>query len=952
MSNQVDINVCGCQGLIPCTYKTVVLKPNVIDGKNMLTQGMMDKPNTKYVIKHDYIIDDDIVNGSATVSTSNVSHCANPAYAEALAAYNIAHDAWIAADNAYSNNPNDTTLAAKNAAYEAYQHAEATLTGTPQYYYYASKAINVGKGRHVILADGAVLLDSTLSHIVDFEAAPVDTIVYVGALTAGSYTYSVQNTIVIPSGCLIEFEGGSISNGVLVGNNTDVEARLVKVFGNDIIFRGTWSIVEVYPEWFGAVGDGVTDDAACFIKASAFGRIGSGANKVYGVSGTLNLTCGLSGVKFKNLGLTKFVFDGDLHIEGCDFDANSQSVDKSLILFRSGNISISNSSIHDIHSHNENNAYGILVWVDTCRSTIENCTFKNISDYRRQGSSIGVPDGMCGAVFYSSETRRLTTLAYPQYLNGIYADNIYTANEDNSVNYTSYDADLVRIFFNDNNSTEEGLNSQNYRLNNIVGRNIQKRFLKISAGYNVIADNLVLEEQTFLGRPDTPGNMFAAIDCKNIIIRNVKNNTGHGDILFHLISAENVYMENLEYGGSLETTEENRKAIGCVIDDSKNVVIRNYKLTGSYQAVLRHSTSDNIDAELFFEGNIGMNNKFLCLNGNTASSSDNITLRGKIKTNKSLIEVDENHSINNLKILADIESTHIEGYTFNISDCKNFEYNGNFKGIFQGIYVDNQNLKNNNVESNVKIEGNFTFTQPIQLSVVVENTSFVDVKVDRLTVAPKSVLYSHASIFKIFGCDYVNIVSGNIEARNIDNTKKIHLWYVSCNTLNFISKTYVSENNNGYLLDVDATLGYINVMYANPLYKFINLKGSGTFYLTCPIETVRVDSSFTGRIVFNNFERYETLPTFDNNDKGTSVYDDTIKKPVWWNGTLWQEADGAVAGVKRSGEFANKPAATDIYVGFKYFCTDKQTTEGATNGIEIIHKGSNVWVDALGRVVS
>lgn len=35
-----------------------------------------------------------------------------------------------------------------------------------------------------------------------------------------------------------------------------------------------------------------------------------------------------------------------------------------------------------------------------------------------------------------------------------------------------------------------------------------------------------------------------------------------------------------------------------------------------------------------------------------------------------------------------------------------------------------------------------------------------------------------------------------------------------------------------------------------------------------------------------------------------------------------------------------------------YFCTDKQTTEGITNGIMIYYKGDSVWVDALGRVVS
>ena len=55
-----------------------------------------------------------------------------------------------------------------------------------------------------------------------------------------------------------------------------------------------------------------------------------------------------------------------------------------------------------------------------------------------------------------------------------------------------------------------------------------------------------------------------------------------------------------------------------------------------------------------------------------------------------------------------------------------------------------------------------------------------------------------------------------------------------------------------------------------------------------------------------------------------------------------------------SGTFANKPTTTNynLKVGDSYFCTDKQTTEGATNGIMIYHKGNDVWVDALGRIIS
>ena len=53
-----------------------------------------------------------------------------------------------------------------------------------------------------------------------------------------------------------------------------------------------------------------------------------------------------------------------------------------------------------------------------------------------------------------------------------------------------------------------------------------------------------------------------------------------------------------------------------------------------------------------------------------------------------------------------------------------------------------------------------------------------------------------------------------------------------------------------------------------------------------------------------------------------------------------------------SGTWADKPGRYDIVdIGFAYFCTDKQTAEGATNGIMIYYKGDGVWVDALGRVV-
>lgn len=72
------------------------------------------------------------------------------------------------------------------------------------------------------------------------------------------YDYDLRGeTITIPEGCVLQFEGGSLSNGTINGNNTIISASLVKIFNTNITISGTWNVEEAYPEWFGAIGDGV-----------------------------------------------------------------------------------------------------------------------------------------------------------------------------------------------------------------------------------------------------------------------------------------------------------------------------------------------------------------------------------------------------------------------------------------------------------------------------------------------------------------------------------------------------------------------------------------------------------------------------------------------------------------------------------------------------------------------
>lgn len=62
--SSVDVNVkvtaLTTNPNVPVTYKTIILKKNLVNGVNTLTQTMMNQTNTKYVVKYDYVLGENI----------------------------------------------------------------------------------------------------------------------------------------------------------------------------------------------------------------------------------------------------------------------------------------------------------------------------------------------------------------------------------------------------------------------------------------------------------------------------------------------------------------------------------------------------------------------------------------------------------------------------------------------------------------------------------------------------------------------------------------------------------------------------------------------------------------------------------------------------------------------------------------------------------------------------
>lgn len=74
-------------------------------------------------------------------------------------------------------------------------------------------------------------------------------------------------TLTLQANCTLDFQGGSFSNGTIVGSNTKIESGLTKIFGTDITLSGTWIADSLSPEHFGTTGVDATQDTTYIQKA-------------------------------------------------------------------------------------------------------------------------------------------------------------------------------------------------------------------------------------------------------------------------------------------------------------------------------------------------------------------------------------------------------------------------------------------------------------------------------------------------------------------------------------------------------------------------------------------------------------------------------------------------------------------------------------------------------------
>jgi hypothetical protein len=87
-------------------------------------------------------------------------------------------------------------------------------------------------------------------------------------------TYRISSNIIIPQNVNVTFAKGamlSIDNGITVTINSEITAGLFQIFGGEGTVAGVLENKEVYPQWWGAKGNGTHDDTAAIQEAVTAG---------------------------------------------------------------------------------------------------------------------------------------------------------------------------------------------------------------------------------------------------------------------------------------------------------------------------------------------------------------------------------------------------------------------------------------------------------------------------------------------------------------------------------------------------------------------------------------------------------------------------------------------------------------------------------------------------------
>lgn len=773
------------------------------------------------------------------------------------------------------------------------------------------------------------------------------------------YDFDLNNQeITIPEGCVLDFKGGSLSNGSINFNNTLLKEEIFI----DCEVSGNITNKDIYVKWFNPHADGITDDSRIIRRAYILANKNNAKlifdNKIYmygdglpGDDGTGNSY--EPNPKYNNRPWQDINHPADI------------GRDIRMIFVNKNNISIiGNGATLLANPNNGECKHNSFIWFYRCNTIlIENLKIEGNKTERRpkiNDYNTGTDEWDDEGVMVSNT--KITGYAQRSNIDIRYSNKIIIRNVIS--NESLMDGIVI--------SGDESEIPNNIQIINCTCNFCYRMGLTLSSVNNCTVDGgyysfngYALDKITQLGTMPMTGIDIEAdsfmsynVEIKNTTIENNKYNgivlskDGRNIIVHHNKFIKNSVTTATSGGYNNEISYNHFYNGGLTVDQANTNIHHNIWQTDKYggrdypalSIVCTEKDSittfnnniievlpDGIDINTFAYYSCISFNGFIHVNDNTFK---NICTTSKINNINLIISSLKNNIFINEN----------DTYDFIVSRYSLMPYKDKRMKGFADINFVNNKLIGNSGKVNNEMLGNMISQQIIcgEARYIIQRRSDRDLiyKLPELSLSIDvigSYKYTiHASYRDGYGVSKLFYTHDNLPFNAIVPTEELEIiaYYKYPNIYIKIKKGFILPNR----------------YFCNIKYDITGLSLNDTYY---PEEVE--ETELEGATMMSDLSKSQaTLPTLVKEFKGNYIVNEEDKIPYWLSvDNKWLNSEGIEYGVKKRGIFAEKPSSLlNIPIGYAYFCTDKQTTEGATNGIMIYHKGDNVWVDALGRVVS
>jgi len=381
--------------------------------------------------------------------------------------------------------------------------------------------------------------------------------------TAGSWLilsdFTLDANKTIPPGVSLIFNGGiiNLSTFILTGTYTQIDAGLNQIFNStNGTFAGTWKLKEVYPQWFGAVGDGVTDDYIGIQRSIDFVQQGmDGGNIVFSKNDFLIGTGIVCDNTYQNIRLVGSGAMGFLPSEG----QTSIITSSAIVMFSFGSSSTTNFGgigIDNIGFQDDGGtALGAVLYYRSNNVRIKNCSFKSFTvgyGLKFDGTGDACILEMIEGCNFRYNYRGITTaglVTAMRVIGGYFSQNLATP----IANSIAIDYGGDTLYANtsiDNHPTAIRLNSgTNSGINTVTGGRFEQNAIGVlieDCGRALITNNIFFGDFA----TDIGVKVLDFINSQNYIVsHNIYVGTTGGNLIDQ-ITATSITRANLDYGAT------------------------------------------------------------------------------------------------------------------------------------------------------------------------------------------------------------------------------------------------------------------------------------------------------------------------------------------------------------------------------------------------------------------